>query len=227
MEKCDTKNPEGSCGVLRPHRGGVGANASMSTTKKRKAIVTTSDAEIEAAIARANLYDEKRPKAVAVSYLRTNDLVKLELANGVTMLIPRRLMQGLQNADAADVARVELVDLGSSLHWPTLDVDHYVPGLCEGVLGTRKWMASIAGAKGGAARTPAKVQAARLNGQKGGRPKSPEKAATVPNKAASGMLKVAATRKSAAGKGTTRRRAAAAKGRASHKASSRKSGRRR
>jgi hypothetical protein len=54
--------------------------------------------------------------------------------------------------------------------WESLDVDHYIPGLIDGVFGTRKWMAAM-GASGGAARTEAKRTSSRENGRKGGRPR--------------------------------------------------------
>jgi hypothetical protein len=39
------------------------------------------------------------------------------------------------------------------------------------VFGTKTWMASIMGARGGKVSSPAKAEAARANGAKGGRPK--------------------------------------------------------
>jgi hypothetical protein len=77
----------------------------------------------------------------------------------------------LEDADPRDVAHVEIDDHGSALHWPTLEVDHYVLGPVDGIFGTRKWMATI-GMTGGAASTPAKREAARKNGKKGGRPRT-------------------------------------------------------
>lgn len=47
----------------------------------------------------------------------------------------------------------------------------YLPALLEGLLGSANWAASKMGAKGGKAKTPAKVAAARANGAKGGRPR--------------------------------------------------------
>lgn len=55
---------------------------------------------------------------------------------------------------------------GFGLHWETLDVDYTVPGLMNGVFGTARWMA----ARAGQARSSAKAEASRENGQKGGRP---------------------------------------------------------
>jgi hypothetical protein len=57
------------------------------------------------------------------------------------------------------------------MHWPRLDADLYVPGLLSGALGSRAWMAAQLGAEGGRASTPAKAEAARANGAKGGRPR--------------------------------------------------------
>jgi hypothetical protein len=138
-------------------------------TKTRARVITT-DAEIDAAIARAKLYEPYRPKAVAAEYRARTDTLVMRLATGVEIIIPRRLLQGLEGVDPAAVARVKVENFGSSLHWPGLDVDHYVPGLLEGVFGTRKWMAEI-GRRGGKARSKSKTRSSRANGRKGGRPR--------------------------------------------------------
>ncbi|MBV9511761.1 MAG: DUF2442 domain-containing protein [Caulobacteraceae bacterium] len=49
-------------------------------------------------------------------------------------------MEDLQGAADEDLARVEVNGLGFNLHWPTLDVDLYVPALVAGIFGTRAWM---------------------------------------------------------------------------------------
>jgi len=49
-----------------------------------------------------------------------------------------------------------------------LDADLYVPALLEGFLGSRRWLAQQRGQLGGAARSPAKAEAARSNGRLGG-----------------------------------------------------------
>lgn len=139
----------------------------MSKTTDR---VTTTDTEIDAAIANAKLYDQQRPQAVGVAYRKTDDMIVLALSTGVELAIPRKLLQGLENATPAEIADVEIDDFGSALHWKSLDIDHYVPGLIEGVFGTRKWMSQI-GKRGGSVRSEAKTKAVRENGLKGGRPR--------------------------------------------------------
>jgi hypothetical protein len=143
---------------------------------KNQARVITTDAQIEAAIAQANLREDYRPKAVAVEYREKSDTVAVTLASGVELVMPRKLLQGLENATPAQLKVVEIVGAQSGLHWPHLNVDHYVPGLIEGVFGNKRWMSEI-GKRGGATRSAAKTAAVRENGRKGGRP--PKKRTTV------------------------------------------------
>lgn len=136
----------------------------------KKARILTTDAEIDAAIALAKLREPYRPKAVAAEYRPKEDVVAVKLASGVELVIPRKLLQGLENAAPEQIARVEIWGPGTSLHWDALDVDHYLPSLIEGIFGNRRWMSEL-GKRGGAVRSEAKAQAARTNGQKGGRPR--------------------------------------------------------
>jgi hypothetical protein len=70
-------------------------------------------------------------------------------------------------AKRSDLKVIEITPSGFGLHFPRLDVDLWLPGLLEGVFGTREWMASRLGARGG----QAKARAARVNGKLGGRPR--------------------------------------------------------
>jgi hypothetical protein len=129
--------------------------------------VATTDAEIDAAIARA----AKQHDGLLIEdafYNRALDALVLRLRNGRRVLFPREDLQGLRGAPAAKVARVEVL-AGVGLHWEDLDVDLYGPALLEGVYGSKRWMSEI-GRKGGAARSAKKAKAARRNGAKGGRP---------------------------------------------------------
>ncbi len=133
--------------------------------------IITSDAEIDRAIERAKkLRDE--PLVAEVEYRPGAglDLLILKLTDGRRQVIPREELQGLQSAPKDQIAKVEIVGGGTGLHWPSLDVDLYVPGLLRGIYGNKKWMAEI-GRSGGSVKSTAKKRAARVNGLKGGRPR--------------------------------------------------------
>ncbi|TAM89291.1 DUF2442 domain-containing protein [bacterium] len=83
-------------------------------------------------------------------------MIVIELGTGVEIAIPRRLLQGVEKATPAQAADVKIDEFGSTLRWKSLDVDHYVPRLIDGVSGTRQWMAEIG----------------RANGLEGGRPRT-------------------------------------------------------
>ncbi len=138
--------------------------------------VVTTDAEIDRALLRAGAL-EGEPRVVSVEYRPGAglDLLILKLSDGRREIIPREDLQGLENATREQVAQVEILGKGTGLHWPELDVDHYVPGLLKHIYGTKRWMAEI-GRSGGSARSAAKRKASRANGLKGGRPRRKEMA---------------------------------------------------
>jgi hypothetical protein len=136
-----------------------------------RARVTTTDAEIDAAIERAKEYEGKYPRVTRAEYQAGVDLVALYLASGMVVAIPRELMQGLQNATLEHLRNIEILGPGTGLDWPDLDVQHSVEGLINGVFGARRWMAEI-GRAGGSVKSERKTEAARKNGSKGGRPQS-------------------------------------------------------
>jgi hypothetical protein len=133
--------------------------------------VVTTDAEIDRALLRAGAL-EGEPRVVSVEYRPGAglDLLILKLSDGRREIIPREDLQGLENATREQVAQVEILGKGTGLHWPELDVDHYVSGLLKHIYGTKRWMAEI-GRSGGSARSAAKRKASRANGLKGGRPR--------------------------------------------------------
>jgi hypothetical protein len=131
--------------------------------------IATTDAEIDAAIAKTAPHPFH--EAVGAAYDRAGDAIAIRFADGVELRLPRRLVQGLQHATAAQLRQIEIEGPGTGLVWPALGIAHYIPGLVAGVFGTRLWMAEI-GRRGGARRTKAKALAARANGAKGGRPRT-------------------------------------------------------
>lgn len=126
-----------------------------------------SDAQMAAAEERGRIIRETQPHATAARYDAKADRVIVELESGATFAFPPRLVEGLQDASADEIAEVEVIGAGYGLHWESLDLDYSVPGLMNGVFGTAKWMA----ARAGRATSPAKAAAARANGRKGGRPR--------------------------------------------------------
>lgn len=140
--------------------------------------VATSGTQIDRAIEQANdLHNEPRVSAVEYRPGSGLDLLVLNFSDGHRHIIPREDLQGLQSATKEQIAHVEILGNGTGLHWPDLDLDHYVPSLLRHVYGTRRWMAEI-GRSGGVAHSAAKKQASRVNGLKGGRPSQKQLTAT-------------------------------------------------
>lgn len=121
-------------------------------------------------------------KAVAARFDKRSKRIVIDLENGVSLIIPTDLIQGLQTDDLKALADFQLVLGGSQIHWNELDAQFYIDGLLKGVFGTPKWMSSLRehlsriGRKGGSARTVAKRTASAENGKRGGRPKTKQTA---------------------------------------------------
>ena len=129
-----------------------------------------SEQEFQAATRRG---EEQRRKGYAVraDYDSRQNRLVVDLNTGVTIMVPVHLIEALSNATADDLGDIEISPAGIALHWPSIDADVYVPGLMQGIYGTKRWMAAQLGAVGGSATSPAKAAAARANGAKGGRRK--------------------------------------------------------
>jgi hypothetical protein len=110
-------------------------------------------------------------QVVSAWYDRSADRVRLELANGLEVAFPPVLAQGLETATREELDELELTPSGLGLHFPRIDADVYVPALMQVVFGSRTWMAERLGRAGGVKSSPAKADAARANGRKGGRPR--------------------------------------------------------
>ncbi len=111
------------------------------------------------------------PAAVAVRYDRRISRVVISLASGLQIAFAPRDAQGLENAHPADLVDAEISPSGLGVHFPKLDADLYIPALLEGFLGSKRWMASQMGKRGGKATSDAKASASRENGKRGGRPR--------------------------------------------------------
>jgi hypothetical protein len=105
--------------------------------------VVTTDAEIDAAIRHARMFEKYDQRVVRATYSDRTDRILLRMENGVTHVIPRMLLQGLQEAAPGALNKIELLGRGTGLYWPALDVAHQVPGLLAGVYGSAKWMKKL------------------------------------------------------------------------------------
>jgi hypothetical protein len=135
---------------------------------------TISDDELEAqfqtAKARAAEVDEFEPRAVAVRYDEVTERIEMELSNGCIFAFPVQLIKELNPASSEQRAAVYVSKLGNALFWDELDAHYSVPSLLAGFFGSKAWMRAL-GRRGGQRSSEAKSNAARLNGQKGGRPR--------------------------------------------------------
>jgi hypothetical protein len=129
------------------------------------------DEAFEAANRRARAKKAAFPAVVSVRYDRRVGRVVIALASGLELAFSPKHAQGLEDAHPADLMDAEISPSGLGVHFPRLDADLYIPGLLEGFLGSKRWMAAEIGKIGGTASTEAKAAAARQNGKLGGRPK--------------------------------------------------------
>lgn len=132
-------------------------------------------AELNRSLRRANRTGQKRlldqPRAVRARYDARKARLVVELTNGVIMMLPPKLLQGLEGASPSQLAKVELTPHGFGLHWESLDVDLSVAGLATGIFGTRTWMSELA-RQAGSRTSLRKSASSRENGKRGGRPRS-------------------------------------------------------
>ena len=122
------------------------------------------DAEMKAATARYR--ETERGYATSVRYRQALDSFELSLRSGVTLLIPRALIEEFKAATPSDLRAVTLTPSGSATTCDPLDIDISVPGIVREVTEAAPWLALA-----GSAKSPAKTAAARTNGTKGGRPR--------------------------------------------------------
>ena len=116
------------------------------------------------------LSEKSEPRATAAAYVPARDALRIDLTNGASIVVPTRLIPGLKGASARDLRAVEVLGRGTGLHWKSLDFDLHVPNLIASLFAGSAWMSAL-GRIGGSRSSAAKVNAARANGRKGGRPR--------------------------------------------------------
>jgi hypothetical protein len=134
--------------------------------------VSTTDAEIEAAIERGRKHDEHATKIVRAEYDRDRDQIWAALNTGASITVPRRNLPSLDTYLPADFGSVHIEPPGYAIWFDKPDVGVRLEGLLRAA-GGEGLIRSIAAQAMGSARTQKKADAARKNGIDGGRPPKP------------------------------------------------------
>ena len=145
------------------------------------------DNELDQQISRGKEFHQtaegRRTDAASFRYEPVTRTFSIRLADGSGIDFPVSKIKELRNATDEAIGSARISQDGDAIHWDRLDAHYTVAGLAAAIFGTQEWMREI-GKKGGSTSSPAKANAARLNGRKGGRPRS----AKTPGTGAAGQV---------------------------------------
>ncbi len=127
--------------------------------------------DIKQASERAKSLTARIPRAVSAHYDHKTGRIVIHLSSKLIVSFSPTDAEGLENAQPSQLKTIEISPSGFGLHFPAVDADLYVPGLLEGFLGSKAWLASRLGEMGGRSRSIGKQAASRANGKLGGRPR--------------------------------------------------------
>ena len=125
----------------------------------------------EEANQRARELQARIPRALSAHYDRKTGRIVVHLSSKLIVSFSPDDVEGLEGARPSQLDNVEITPSGFGIHFPDMDADLYLPGLLEGFLGSKTWMASRLGQAGGRSTSKAKKAASRANGSLGGRPR--------------------------------------------------------
>src|SRR5664279_955867 len=129
--------------------------------------------EFEQANQRAKDLQARIPRAVSAHYDHRTGRIVIHLSSKLIVSFSPGDVEGLEDARPSQLNEIEISPSGFGIHFPAVDADIYVPGLLEGLLGSKTWMASRLGQIGGRSSSKAKKAASKANGRLGGRPGKP------------------------------------------------------
>jgi hypothetical protein len=127
--------------------------------------------DLKPANQRAKQLEARIPRAVSAHYDRKTGRIVLHVSSKLIVSFSAADAEGLEGAQPSQLKEIEISPSGFGIHFPALDADLYVPGILDGFLGSRAWMASRLGQIGGQSRSKGKRAASRENGKLGGRPR--------------------------------------------------------
>jgi hypothetical protein len=130
-----------------------------------------SNDDIEQANRRAKELQAHVPLVVSARYDSRAGRVVIHLSSKLIVSFAPEDAQGLENARPSQLNEIEISPSGFGLHFPAVDADLFVPGLLEGFLGSKSWMASRLGQAGGRSTSKVKKASSRANGRLGRRPR--------------------------------------------------------
>jgi hypothetical protein len=126
--------------------------------------------DFEQANERGRRLEGRFPRAVSARYDAKTRRIVIHLSSKLIVSFSPSDVEGLERARPAQLNEIEISPSGFGIHFPAVDADLYVPGLLEGFLGSKTWIASRLGQLGGQSRSKSKKIASRANGKLGGRP---------------------------------------------------------
>jgi hypothetical protein len=107
------------------------------------------------------------PRVVGARYDKESGRVLVELNNGCLFGFPVWMVAGTSQATHEELEKIQLEPFGEAVIWEELNADTNVLGLMLNALRVKAWAAKYLGS----ITSPAKAEAARENGKKGGRPR--------------------------------------------------------
>jgi hypothetical protein len=103
-------------------------------------------------------------RAESAKYEAKTGRILVQLTNGVATAFPVASIKGLERAEPEDLRKIEVQGKGYGLRLPLIDADISVSRLFSDLLGSNVM-----------AQAERRRIASRANGQKGGRPKGPDR----------------------------------------------------
>ena len=134
-------------------------------------------------------YIKDKPVATSFRFDPETRIFSIRAKDRSRIDFPVSKIKELRKASDKEIRSAYITKAGDAIHWDELDAHYTVAGLAANIFGTKEWMKELAKI-GGRSTSDAKAIAARLNGQKGGRPPlSSQRSTTVYRSAAVGGSK--------------------------------------